>query len=71
MSVSCTGVNTKGQFLILETDKGIKLDFQGRDAKKFAQLHTPKSPRECVVFSLTERYLRKAFAGFLPLKGKA
>jgi hypothetical protein len=69
--VFCTGVNTKGQFLILETDKGIKLDFQGRDAKKFAQVHTPKKPRETVVFALDERYLRTAFSGFLPKKRRA
>src|ERR1700693_1124777 len=50
--IRCYGYKD-GKYQIFETERGIKLDFQGADADKFEQVNPPERPTDVVVFSLT------------------
>ena len=53
-----------GKYLILEGDPGVRLNFEGPDAGKFAQVNVPDNPTQAVPFSLTLRECAKL--GFIP-----
>jgi hypothetical protein len=54
-----------GKYQIFETERGVKLDFQGADAEKFEQVNPPRWPTEVVIFSLTLKQLEKFYPGLV------
>lgn len=54
MSLEYRG-NKNGKHQVFETEPGVKLDFRGPDADKFAQVNAPKKAKKIVRFELTEK----------------
>jgi hypothetical protein len=64
--IRCEGYEN-GRFLIRETQPGLRLDFQGPDAKFFTQVDAPENPEKTVGFEPTVQYVDQEFPGFLPI----
>jgi hypothetical protein len=66
--IVCTGYDTKTkQYLMEESEPGLRLKFKGADAKSFRQSNPPKGRSKSVDFIMGLDYLLTEHPGFLPV----